>query len=735
MRSVFALSLYNIGSMRIDLHCHTKAVKSGEGGGRNVQREQFVKAVADAGVGIVAITNHNTFDVDQYNDFSRGAGSLFQVWPGVELDVEFVDNGDKRTYHMVLICSPSNAEKLKMSVDKLVAGVPPDEFSCSVEQIIESMDGMKYVLIPHFNKEPGITEDEGVRVKELLDNNSAVLLEAQNVRSMCIFINHGINAIVGSDVRDWSGYPGKDLPSLRIPVDSFEKFFLLLRRDEAIVQSLLKNKESVVAKVDPCFGSVNPSGTEETVEFFNDINVIIGDKGTGKSNILLSLEHFLRDNGRKCSCYVGTGTVDSLRNDLSTNDMDRSAGKLNIDGCREEFRYVREWLDVQPTLLLDFVNYAKFKDRRNKVGKIKWCNLGRLGELPDDAMRSIESDYERVCNATEIIESIDLESYGLSDDIVLGLKSLRKLILEKKKETLLQKYAVYLTNFTLSTFNHKISAKVDAPSRPMEAGFIDFAHRRLALFKKVKKICDLLTAKDNSSVSSYTPLGSIGDKGEVYIEERYRLLDACDGERSDKSEFSGNITKLRGIAAKLKGISDAAIGHGGDVSGMINDLSTLCEDAGVHSLDDFVGLSKFTVDGNYHKYELSNGERAMLYIQRTLNDSDADAFLLDEPELGIANVYIDEVVRPKLLELAREHKMVVIVTHNANLAVRTLPYMTMYRRHSANGYSSYIGNPFTNGLYNIKNDSDVLQWRSVNMSILEGGAEAFCDRGDIYGRY
>lgn len=721
--------------MRIDLHCHTKAVKSGEGEGRNVQREQFVKAVADAGVGIVAITNHNVFDVDQYNDFACGAGSLFQVWPGVELDVELVDNGNKRTYHMVLICSPNNAEKLKLRVDGLVAGVSPDEFSCSVEQIIESMGNMKYVLIPHFNKEPGITEKEVIRVKELLNSNSSVLLEAQNIRSMCIFINHGINAIVGSDIKDWSGYPGKDLPSLRIPVDSFEKFFLLLRRDEAVVQSMLKNKESVVAKVDPCFGSANSSGAEETVEFFNDINVIIGDKGTGKSNILLSLEHFLRSNGKKCACYVGAGTVDSLRNDLSTNDMARSVSKLNIDGCREEFRCIREWFDVQPTSLLDFVNYAKFKDRRNKVKKIKWCDLGGLDELPDDALWSIESDYKGVDDATKIIESIDLKSYGLSDDIVSGLLLLRKLILKKKRETLLQKYAVHLTNFTLSTFNHKISAKVDAPSRPMETGFTDFAHGRLLLFKNAKKICDLLTTKNGFSVSSYTLLGSIGDKGEVYIEERYRLLNDCGSERSDKSEFSGNIMKLRSIVTKLKGISDAVIGHGGDVGALINDLSALCDDAGVHSLDDFVGLSKFTVDRNYRKYELSNGERAMLYIQRTLNDDDADAFLLDEPELGIANMYVDEVVRPKLLELAREHKMVVVVTHNANLAVRTLPYMTMYRRHDANGYSSYVGNPFINRLYNVKDSSDVLQWRSVNMSILEGGAEAFCDRSDIYGRY
>ena len=603
------------------------------------------------------------------------------------------------------------------------------------EQIIESMDGIKYVLIPHFNKEPGITEDEAVRVKRLLNSNSTVLLEAQNIRSMCIFINHGINAIVGSDVRSWSSYPGKELPSLRIPVDSFEKFFLLLRRDETVVQSLLGNKELIAAKVNPCFGLTVSSDAEETVEFYNDINVIMGDKGTGKSNILLSLEQFLRSSGKKCSRYVGASTIDNLRDDLSTENMDRDASKLRIDECQEEFEYVRKWCDIQPTPLPDFVKYAKFKERRNKVQKIRWCNLNGLNEPPDDVLREVESDYDGVCRAIELIGSIDAEPYGLDDDIVAILSRLKRLILKKKKEVLSQKYAVHLTNFTLNVFNHKISAKIDAPSRPTRTGFVDFSCGRLSLLKKARKICVPLTTKNNCSASSYTLLGTIGDKGEIYIEERYRLLDTCKHERSDRNEFGGNITNLRNIVMQLKKICDAAIGCKGEICDLINGLSTLCEAAGVHSLDDFVGVSKFTVDKDHHRYELSNGERSMLYIQRALNDSDADAFLLDEPELGIANVYIDEVVRPKLLELAREHKMVVIVTHNANLAVRTLPYMTMYRCHDASGYSSYIGNPFTDKLYNIEDNNKVLRWRDVSMSILEGGVEAFCDRSDIYGKY
>lgn len=107
--------------------------------------------------------------------------------------------------------------------------------------------------------------------------------------------------------------------------------------------------------------------------------------------------------------------------------------------------------------------------------------------------------------------------------------------------------------------------------------------------------------------------------------------------------------------------------------------------------------------------------------------------MLDEPELSMANSYIDEVIRPRIIDLGRKNKMVIMATHNANLAVRTLPYTTMYRYHGSAGYKTYMGNPFTNDLVNMKDETDKLGWRAVSMKILEGGKEAFNDRKEIYG--
>ena len=60
--------------MKIDLHCHTKRIKSGDGSGRNVTKELFCKKIFDADVKIVAITNHNAFDKEQFFEFKDHKG-------------------------------------------------------------------------------------------------------------------------------------------------------------------------------------------------------------------------------------------------------------------------------------------------------------------------------------------------------------------------------------------------------------------------------------------------------------------------------------------------------------------------------------------------------------------------------------------------------------------------------------------------------------------------------------
>ncbi len=92
-----------------------------------------------------------------------------------------------------------------------------------------------------------------------------------------------------------------------------------------------------------------------------------------------------------------------------------------------------------------------------------------------------------------------------------------------------------------------------------------------------------------------------------------------------------------------------------------------------------------------------------------------------------------KIIAPIIKELAKAGKKIFISTHDANIAVRTLPYNSVYRSHGPEGYKTFIGNPFSNSLVNTEDESLKIDWKKISMKTLEGGVEAFGERSKIYG--
>jgi len=74
--------------MKIDIHTHTKKCKSGDAPTREISPENFCETILSSEVRIVAITNHNVFDLNQYKAIAKRLGKDGQVWPGIELDIQ-----------------------------------------------------------------------------------------------------------------------------------------------------------------------------------------------------------------------------------------------------------------------------------------------------------------------------------------------------------------------------------------------------------------------------------------------------------------------------------------------------------------------------------------------------------------------------------------------------------------------------------------------------------------------
>ena len=189
--------------MKLDIHVHTKKVKSGDATTRNIEKDRFVDILKDTDVKLLAITNHNHFDLNQYEEFRDGVSTICQRWPGIELDV--LENGKRA--HLSVICNPKNCVKFDKKVIEILAGKNPDTFTISLKETVEKFDTLDCIYIAHyFVKKPNLGDEEFQILTDLVPNSKRILKEATNAISAGIYISHGHNSIYGSDVHNWDDY-------------------------------------------------------------------------------------------------------------------------------------------------------------------------------------------------------------------------------------------------------------------------------------------------------------------------------------------------------------------------------------------------------------------------------------------------------------------------------------------------------------------------------------------------
>ena len=148
--------------MRIDLHCHTKKVKTGDAYTRNVTKDKFFQKVIEAEVKIIAITNHNQFDYMQYKEFKDVTEGYCDIWPGVELDIigKADQKGNCKRGHLIVIANPKNVELFNTQVQELVNDEDVNTFQIGVKKVYETLGKCDCIYIPHFHKEPKLSDED-----------------------------------------------------------------------------------------------------------------------------------------------------------------------------------------------------------------------------------------------------------------------------------------------------------------------------------------------------------------------------------------------------------------------------------------------------------------------------------------------------------------------------------------------------------------------------------------------
>ena len=712
--------------MKIDIHTHTKKVKQGDSEHRNIQVEKFTEIIKETSVKILAITNHNHFDLEQYTQFKTSVDGICQIWAGVEFDIL----EEERRAHLITIVNPKNAKAFSEKVNEIIGTTSADTFTISIEDVVNNFDGLDTIFIAHYHsKKPSLTDKDLVKLESLVSNPKRVLKEASNSISAGIYINHGHNSIHGSDVQNWNNYVknSTDLPELRLPVESFEQFCLLLDKDDTTIKTILDKKKKETIQLNP----FNSAAELMDIDIYNDINILFGSKGTGKTDILKALSKYYNGKGFKTEVYESNSKIIGNVFDLKGTQLTIEIEQLGIDDCSSELTSLRNSTEKEITSLSKYKDYYSV-DATNQISKnIKIDKFTTLDE--NSPKRSFEDVKNNLKNFQEFKDYYTVDAKLkeiIGDDLLDELDNIIDRILEKinskSGEQFIEYKSIRFFNKLVKLFVSEISKKTGQPEKPTKTGFAEYASNRIGIEKDVKKILKNISKTIEPIIEE---VSNLGDKGKLYCKTTLLIQNGKISNVNYKHINSTTKIPQKSVADKIELISKHI--YANTLFEKIDELKKIESSESVSSINDLLLFHKhFTLDNEF--YTPSNGESSMVLLHNELM-KDKEIYLIDEPEKSLGNDYISEVIVPLIKEKAKIGKRVIIATHDANIAVRTLPYNSIYREHDINGYYTYSGNPFSNSLVCSSDKKENLDWKSISMKTLEGGKPAFGERGKIYG--
>ena len=712
--------------MRIDIHTHTKKVKQGDSEHRNIDVDKFTEIIKETDVKILAITNHNHFDLEQYTQFKTSVDGVCQIWAGIEFDI--LEEG--RRAHLITIVNPKNAQSFSDKVNEVIGSNSADTFTISIDDIVSHFDCLDAIFVAHYHsKKPSLTDKDVDKLISLVSNPKRVLKEASNSISAGIHINHGHNSIHGSDVQNWNDYVknSTSLPELRLPVESFEQFCLLLDKDDTTIKTILDKKTKETIQINP----FNSAAEIMDVDIFNDINILFGSKGTGKTDILKALSKYYNGKGFKTEVYESNSNRIDEVFDLKGTQLTINVEQYGIDDCSTELASLRNATEKEITSLSKYRDYYSV-DATNKISKnIKIDKFTTLDEnSPKRSFEDVKNNLEKFQEFKNYYTADTKLKEIIGSDLLSELDNVIERILEKINSESGKRFTDYKSisffNKLVKLFVSEISKKTGQPEKPTKTGFAEYASNRISIEKDVNKILDNISKTIEPIIEE---VGNLGDKGKLYCKTNLLIQN---GKISDaKYKHTNSITKIpqKSVADKIELISKHI--YANTLFEKIDELKKIESSESVSSINDLLLFHKhFTLDDEF--YTPSNGESSMVLLHNELM-KDKEIYLIDEPEKSLGNDYISDVIVPLIKEKAKSGKRVIIATHDANIAVRTLPYNSIYREHDINGYYTYSGNPFSNSLICSSYKKENLDWKSISMKTLEGGKSAFGERGKIYG--
>ncbi len=667
---------------KIDLHVHTKSADRERSIVFDLERLSEYVQVRE--IDCVAITNHNEFDLVQFEEIQSTLNIL--VLPGIEMDLE----GSQ----ILLIGDASNLGDFDSKCQKIQERQPNKRDSVSVEELKEIFgDLSKYLLIPHYDKNPAIKDGT---LNALGPDVNAGEVASPKKFMYCIRNDDKLVPVYFSDCRIEESLTEFPIRQTYISCDELNL---------STIKNCLRDKSKVALS----FNDGN-----DIFQVFDDgqhistgLNVILGERSTGKSHTLKRVRDAI-SNAKYLEQFSLVATDDQEDERRFNRFLSDKHSLFSREYLAELQQVVNDVVEIDldadlrrvDVYLKSLKKHAKESEKHDAFSRAK---LFSEEKYPDTKQTGLEDLIGSTQNLIENVEFKDtIEKHVSIQHLKALIVELMTLYATREQERLKKRWV----NELVSEIKAKLQVRT-AATVITDLDLYDIAMNKV----RVEKFERIVEAARKPRELLRKPL------------QGFELV-------ATAGEFEG-AGRLKRLSRLTVAFSDAYKVY----SEPYRFLQALKEIDGLAEQDLYKYFVKIDFKIlNQDGYEVSGGERSEFNLLQEIQDAqNNDILLIDEPESSFDNLFLKDSVNEIIREIAK-NMPVVLVTHNNTVGASIKPAYLLYTsKEMENGkvvYRIYSGFPTNKQLQSI--DGKAVSTWEVTMGCLEAGVDAYNDRSRGY---
>lgn len=673
---------------KIDLHIHTLSTIS-DSKKFDFSIEKLKEYIITRKIDAIAITNHNVFDVDQFQLIQNELD--IPVFPGVEVDLA---NG-----HILIIGdnTPSEIESFSLQCKKLKPYIIDQNSSLELQDFYDVFSGdclKKYLLIPHYMKSPEISDSI------LLDLNNHTRITAGEVSSVRKFVellnkDEDLVPVFFSDQR------------ISEDLENFSMQQTYINASEITLSTLkyaLSNKSKVALSLKE---GKNLFELTERVIASTGLNVLIGERSSGKTHLLTDIANST-NNTKYIRQFELVEKSDEESKETFNRQLLRDESLYTEDYLKEFYDILKIVLEIDPKQTESNINKytnSLIRNAESTEKKDSFAKAELFSESPYKikSLNTLEELIKSVQTLLDNQEYSKLISEEISKDSLVRL--LQRLIIEHRN--------LYRTNLIKEKTNSLIAdvqGALQLKTRIQRIANIDFSE----------------IAKEILMITNFNSLTKELQKNQTL--EQNEIYDFTI--RKSKRPFKGaqevlNVIKRKTSFAEVFKMYDHPFSY----------LQLLKGKPELEQAEFVKYFVKIQVEIlNKDMKPVSGGQRAEYNFLRKIEDAlKYDLLLIDEPESSFDNMFLNKKINSVLQDISKNIP-VFVSTHNNTIGASIKPDFILHTKREVTDnevlFNLYYGFPTDKLLSSY--DGKAVSNLSVQLDCLEAGEQTYKQRRDTY---